>query len=139
MKLTFERATMRTEARGDLLVFVFSGELTRGTIEAALMQWQCLTTHYPEAGYISLIDRAVWVDSVDLSGMAPSAGPLVGGRPGAVVVRPENLQWFRRYTWNYAEAGIVRGAFTDECAAFSWVQAKAKALAPLSVSRQSTP
>lgn len=106
--------------------------MSRATHEMALMQWQCMTPEHPEIGYISRLDHAEWTGGGrnDYCSLCPGTGPLNSLRPGALVVRPGDMSWFRRYALTQAYRGVIRGVFTDPVEALEWVQKKALVLFP---------
>lgn len=131
MYLDFPCASMHVTRHGAVVVFVFSGVVSRDTIEAGLMQWQCLTPEHDELGYVVRIDRAVWADAGtdDFTSLRPSAGPLAA-RPMVLVVQPGDEVWFRRLALMRAAEGQVLGVFTCAGEASAWVIRLARVLAP---------
>lgn len=131
MDLDFPCASMHVTRHGAVVVFVFSGVVSRATIEAGLMQWQCVTPEHDELGYVVRIDRAVWADAgtEDFTSLRPAAGPLAA-RPMVMVVQPGDEAWFKRLALMRAADGQLLGVFTCAGEASAWVIRLARVLAP---------
>lgn len=129
--LNFSAAKMRAQPNGEILEFVFSGVLSRATMEVAFAQWQCVTHGHDESGYITRIDAALWIsgDDEDFAGLVLGTGPWMT-RPVAVVVNDANVEWFKRLALAQAARGVVLGVFTRADEALAWVRRCARVLCP---------
>lgn len=50
-------------------------------------------------------------------------------RPAALIVTPEHLELFNRYTWLMAQHGVCRAAFTEMAPALDWARRQAEVFA----------
>lgn len=136
-KLNFPTAAMTAAHLGSVLEFVFSGVVSRATVEAGLLQWQCLTTRHEEAAYVLRLDKALWVSGceTDFLSLMPESGPFLT-RPSVIVVHAENEAWFKRLALYLALSGVVLGVFTCAGEASAWVLRRALAFSPSMAPRQ---
>lgn len=131
IKCVMATSSMNSTCDGGVLVFTFTGLVTRAALAKSVQFWAASAIHCRgKCGAVVDLTGAVWLErpSLDL-GMVKDGVPHLKRAPVAFVVRPENEYWFQRYCEAQAQDGILRGTFTEVSAARAWVKQKGRLLA----------
>lgn len=128
-KISLSTASLHVSCDGDVVTLMFRGLVGRKALAEAVQGWQAGSAcKCARAGYVARFDEAVWLDG-DSEDFAMLPGALRMARsPVALVTRPQDEAWFRRYAQEQSRNGVVRGVFTDAGQAASWVRGKASVL-----------
>ena len=104
--------------------YFMSGVMTEQSFAKVRADLSALPVN-PCAGFIAAMPNAV-IAMASADWGNPTACPLASRPPGAILVRPDDLEAAERYAMLLRQRGYQRQAFTCERAAQLWIEAQAE-------------
>jgi hypothetical protein len=117
-------SVLATANHAGIARYDFKGVVTDSSFDIARADLIRAETARPD-GFISVFTDAVLAVSSD-DWHTKAGGQAAWTPPGALLVRPENLETAERYAKELCTMGYQRRAFTCEDAALAWVQKHAE-------------
>jgi hypothetical protein len=129
LKISLPTGSLCVAETERLLTLEFSGVIGADAVIAGSDHLSRSSLSSPEGrALVCRFDGVTWTER---PGCYPPASmseslPQYLAWPGACVVHPSALAWWRQHALNLAGRGVVRGIFTDAAEAFCWAAARAQ-------------